>query len=268
MAKKKSKKAPAIAAGVILFLAAALTVLTGTLGGFGPFGFIQKKHMASLPGNAQRYSFDQIELLEGNPLEGKNICVLGSSVVFGAASQENSVAEYFGRRFGCTYTKEAVSATTLTDNGKLSYVQRLQTLDKNAHYDLFICQLSTNDATMKKPLGEISANGNFDTSTVTGAMEFIINYAQSTWNCPVVFFTGSYYDSERYGAMVERLTELKDKYGIGVLDLWHGGEFNNIPDADRAVYMNDNIHPTKAGYRDWWGPELEKQLLEYLKEDE
>lgn len=28
--------------------------------------------------------------------------------------------------------------------------------------------------------------------------------------------------------------------------------------------MNDGIHPTKAGYRDWWGPEQERQLLEYL----
>ena len=265
MAKKKSKKALKIVVCVIIILAIVLTVLIGALGGFGPFGFIQKKHMASLPGNAEKYSFEQIKLLEGNPLEGKNICVLGSSVVFGAASQENSIAEYFGKRFGCTYTKEAVSATTLVDNGKLSYVQRLQTLDKNAHYDLFICQLSTNDATMKKPLGEINKDGYFDTATVTGAMEFIINYAKDTWNCPVVFFTGSHYDSERYGAMVERLMELKEKYGIGVLDLWHGEEFNSISDADREIYMNDSIHPTKAGYRDWWGPELEKQLLEYLK---
>ncbi len=24
-----------------------------------------------------------------------------------------------------------------------------------------------------------------------------------------------------------------------------------------------NIHPTKAGYREWWCPEMEKQLLAY-----
>ncbi len=28
--------------------------------------------------------------------------------------------------------------------------------------------------------------------------------------------------------------------------------------------MKDEIHPYKAGYRDWWGPELEKQMLAYL----
>ena len=30
--------------------------------------------------------------------------------------------------------------------------------------------------------------------------------------------------------------------------------------------MHDDIHPTKAGYRDWWGPELETQLLAFLAE--
>ena len=261
MAKKKTVKAVKIIVCTVLVLAMVLTVLVGALGGFGPFGFIQRKHMESLPGNAEEYSFDKIELLEGNPLQGKNICVLGSSVVYGAASLENSVAEYFAKRFGCTFTKEAVSATTLVDNGRQSYVQRLQRLDKSVSYDLFICQLSTNDATTKKPLGEISSDGNFDTSTVTGAIEYIINYARDTWGCPVVFFTGSHYDSERYGAMVERLMELKDKYGIGVLDLWHGSDFNSISDGDRSIYMNDDIHPTMAGYRDWWLPKFEEAII-------
>ena len=80
----------------------------------------------------------------------------------------------------------------------------------------------------------------------------------------MVFFTGSHYDSEAYGAMVERLLELQEKWDIGVLDLWSSDEFNDIPDEKRAIYMNDGIHPTKAGYRDWWGPEQERQLLELL----
>ena len=104
-----------------------------------------------------------------------------------------------------------------------------------------------------------------DTSTVTGAIEFIIDYVRNTWNCPVVFFTGSHYESNEYAAMVARLLELKDIYGIGVLDLWNSDEFNRIPENLRSLYMSDNIHPTKAGYRDWWCPEMEKQLLEYLK---
>ena len=226
----------------------------------------EKEKINTLPGNAAEYSFDKIELLEGNPLEGGNICVLGSSVVKGAASDDDAIAEYLGARLGCEYTKSAVNGTTLTDAGPESYIKRLKKLDPDSGYDLFICQLSTNDATLKRPLGEISENGRLDTGTVTGAIEYIITYARDTWGCPVVFFTGSHYDSERYDAMVTRLRELQKIYGIGVIDLWTDEEFNNISDEDRAVYMHDGIHPTRAGYRDWWGPEIEKQLLDKAPE--
>ena len=115
-------------------------------------------------------------------------------------------------------------------------------------------------------MGKISGDGVFDVSTVTGAMEFIITYARAAWGCPVVFFTGSRFDCDAYGAMVGRLYGLREKYGIGVLDLWTGEAFNDLPDDLRTLYMHDRIHPTKAGYRDWWGPELEKQLLAYLRD--
>lgn len=225
--------------------------------------------VASYPGNAEEYSFDDLTEMENSPLSGKSICILGSSVAYGQASGEYAVGEYLAARFGTTLTKETVSGTTLTDNDDTSYVERMiNNLDPEAHFDLFICQLSTNDATKQLPLGEISDSTNrddFDTSTITGAMEYIISYAQDTWGCPVVFFTGSHYDSAEYDAMVARVEELKDKWGIGVLNLWSDETFNDISDDDRALYMSDDIHPTKAGYKLWWGPELEKQLLEFLE---
>lgn len=64
--------------------------------------------------------------------------------------------------------------------------------------------------------------------------------------------------------MVQRLKELQDKWGIGILDLWTSDEFNTVSDADRALYMKGNIHPTKAGYREWWCPEMEAQIMDYL----
>ena len=181
--------------------------------------------------------------LEDSPLKDKSACILGSYVAFGIKSLGKAVGEYLAKRFGFDLTKEAVSGTTLADNGEDSYIQRMLTnLDPEAQYDLFICQLSTNDATKKLPLGEISDSTNgedFDTSTVTGAMEYIIWYVQQTWDCPVVFFTGSYYDSEEYSAMVSRLEELKGKWNIGVLNLYENEEFNAISDDQRALYMND-----------------------------
>lgn len=213
-------------------------------------------------GNGKAYDFDKIKPID-TPLKGRRVCVLGSSVVFGSASQGFAVAEYLNARLGCVCTKEAVCGTTLVDRDRRSYVSRLKALDKSVPCDLFLCQLSTNDATQKLPLGEITAGDDLDTATVTGAMAFIIQYVRRTWGCPVAFFTGSRYDSEAYRAMVDRLYELKEKYEIGVFDLFRGDAFNSISDEARRLYLHDPIHPTKAGYRDWWGPELEKQLLAF-----
>lgn len=224
--------------------------------------------MAVLPGNAEKYSFSTIQAMANNPLKGKTIGILGSSIVYGYASLQEAVGEYFAARFDCELVKEAVSGTTLTDTGADSYIQRMiRNLDKDAKFDLFICQLSTNDATKGLPMGTISEGReleDFDTATVIGGMEYVICYAQKTWNCPVVFFTGTRFDNTQYGEMVAQLKLLEDKWDIGVLDLWSDDDFNNIPETQRSLYMNDLLHPTKAGYRDWWGSELERQLLERL----
>ncbi len=217
------------------------------------------------PGNASQYSFEQIQPLEDSPLAGEKICVLGSSIVDGVAARHHAVAEYFAARFDCDYTKEAVIGTTLADTKKNSYVARIRKLDPEEPYKLLLCQLATNDATKGSVLGEISQGQDFDTSTTTGAIEYIICYARQTWDCPVVFFTNTRFDSPEYDAMVKRLYELQEKYGIGIIDLWQE-DINNISDEQRKVYLFNSIHPTMAGYRDWWGPEMERQFLSYWKE--
>ena len=262
-AKKSHKKLWITLTSIVILLALLAFLLAGAMRGFQPGEGLYNSMMAREAGNSETYDFDRIERLEGNPLEGKHLAVLGSSVTYGAASLQNSLGEYFQQRFGMELTKEAVSGTTLADKGGSSYVDRIKNIDKDADIDLFICQLSTNDASLNCPLGDISKDGNFDVTTTTGAMEYIITYARETWNCPVLFYTGSYYDSADYKAMVDRLMELKDKYDIGVLDLYHSKKFNDITPEQRELYMHDDIHPTKAGYREWWCPEMEKQLLAY-----
>lgn len=236
---------------------------------FGPFQSLGDIRMAKLPGNAESYSMSELEAMEDSPLNGEKILFLGSSVTYGAASMREGIPEYFGVRLNAQITKEAVSGTTLTDDSKNSYVSRLLTrVDPQERYSLVACQLSTNDAGKNKPLGEIADSENmedFDTKTITGAIEYIIAYARETWGCPVVFYTECRYDSEAYAQMVERLIELQDKWGVGVLDLWHDDAFNTISDTDRQLYMYDSIHPTKAGYREWWCPELERQLMTYIE---
>lgn len=220
-------------------------------------------------GNALAYSVKLSKENEESPLKGKNIIFLGSSVTYGSNSLGESFVDYLQKIDGINAVKEAVSGTTLVDDGKKSYIARMKTIDKSFKADAFVCQLSTNDASKELPLGEVSqstAPEDFDTQTVAGAIEYIITYARSTWNCPVIFYTGTQYDSARYGEMVELLLEISQKYGTGVIDLWNNAELNDISKADYDFYMANGIHPKRAGYKLWWLPEFEKYLTEALCE--
>ncbi|MCR5136579.1 MAG: SGNH/GDSL hydrolase family protein [Oscillospiraceae bacterium] len=242
---------------------------------------IEAKKRAEAPGNQTEYDIGSLEKHVNSPLAGKTILFLGSSVTEGAAAERQSFVELFQTLDGVMAIKEAKSGTTLVDKASAlaaiafgngdSYVRRLRQIDTNTPIDCVVVQLSTNDATMKLPIGEISDStdlASLDTQTVTGAMEWIIRYSQDTWCCPVVFYTGSYYDSAEYDAMVERLFELRDKWGIGVIDLYTDEAFNAIDAETYAFYMYDPIHPTKAGYYEWWFPKMEADLIEILSEKE
>ena len=217
-------------------------------------------------GNGSAYTVKKVETVDNSPLAGMHIAFLGSSVTDGARSKGVSFVEYICKRNNCTYVKEAVSGTTLVDNGEKSYIQRMKNnISQTENFDLFVCQLSTNDATQGMPLGKMSAGmdlNEFDTSTIIGSMEYIICYAQQTWNCPVVFYTGTEFDNDLYPKMIAALGELQAKWDIGVIDMWNGLDVN-IENYD--LYMADDIHPTQAGYLEWWTPFMEQELYEIIK---
>lgn len=215
--------------------------------------------VSSLPGNAKEYDLETVERKEPSALTGKNILFLGSSVTLGSAACEVSFVDYIGKRNGATCVKEAVEGTTLVD-GKNSYFRRLKTVE-NEKFDLFVCQLSTNDANQKKPIGTVDDETD---DTVLGAAHAITFYAKRKWNCPVVFYTNAYYKNEYYAAMVSGLKRLAEKEDFGLLDLYTDKAFNDISREQRSLFTADAVHPTKAGYLLWWTPKTEKYLNEYL----
>ncbi len=254
-------KAAGILLGVLLVLFLALRLYVSH----------EEKKRSEAPGNAAEYDAENLTRHPDSPLRGKTILFLGSSVTEGAAAEGQSFVELFEVLDGVQAVKEAASGTTLADRVSLpalaafgnggSYVKRLRELDPASAVDCVVCQLSTNDATMKMPLGQI---GDGDARTVTGAMEWIIRYCRDTWGCPVVFYTGSYFESAGYAAMVDRLYELKDLQGIGIIDLYTDGAFNALDPETYDFYMYDGIHPTKAGYAEWWFPKMEEDLTRIL----
>lgn len=259
-------------AGIILIVVIICQLIGGRI-----YMMIDENNIKKDPGNAEEYSIENAGTNENSSLQGKNIIFLGSSVTLGTGALDTSFADYLAARNNFTSYKYAVGATTLVDEMSIlaflssgdgdSYIQRLKKIDKDLDADCLVCQLSTNDASMKKELGVISDSfdkSDFDTKTITGAMEYIIAYTKEVWNCPVIFYTGAYYDSPEYAAMVNRLMELSEKWDIGIIDMYSDEEFNDIDDTSYELYMRDEKHPTKAGYLLWWTPYMEQKLEELL----
>ena len=180
-------------------------------------------------------------------LQGKTILFLGSSVTYGSASGGVSFADIMEKRCGILAVKEAVSGTTLADIDEQSYVARLKGVDKNLAPDLFICQLSTND---------IKASKNISPAQVEEAIRFILSYVKDTFGCPIVFYTGTYFENDKYMDMIRLLYELQKEYDFHILDLFQDKDMRNVSPEDYQAYMRDPRHPLLRGYEEWWTPKF------------
>lgn len=185
----------------------------------------------------------------------KRILFLGSSITYGSGEPPRSFVEPLCEGLRVSYLKEAVSGTTLADN-EGSYLRRLKEIDKNQRFDLFVCQLSTNDVWRNERFGNVD---DMDPSTVFGAINGIIAYVKETWGCPILFYTSARFENARYGEMVGMLHQVK---GIdGIIDLWGDPSFEALR---KPGYMKDEIHPTTLGYEEWWVPYMKKAIKAYL----
>lgn len=223
------------------------------------------------PGNVDEYSVANFDSLENSPLQGKTYFWLGSSVTFGSASLNESMVDFIAQKHNCVCIKKAVSGTTLATYKKDSYVDRLnaylESPDRAEHLDAVIVQLSTNDQTKPECFGTVTDDdvrdpSSFDTSTTFGAIEYIIAVSKQTWDCPVLFYTNPPTGYSSYMDMVLGLYEIAEKWDVILIDMYMDLEFNNIPTEQQwELWMSDKIHPTKAGYRDWWLPKFEDALI-------
>ncbi len=263
MTKKKKITTIIVSSLSVLLIASTIGLLvSGYKYGIPPFGALKDERLKKLEGNGEAYSLEEVKELPSSPIKGDKVAYLGSSVTYGASSLGTSFVEYISKRNNNPYIKEAVSGTTLADINDSSYVKRLTNIDKKKEIDIFVCQLSTNDASKKIELGDISST---DTKTTCGAINYIIDYVHKTWGSLLLFYTNSYYENSYYKQSVYALNEIAKKKYISVIDLYSDEEFNNISEKKRSLYMEDNIHPTKAGYLKWWTPKMEKGIYDFVE---
>ena len=41
---------------------------------------------------------------------------------------------------------------------------------------------------------------------------------------------------------------------------------NDVSEKEYEVYMADPVHPTQAGYLEWWTPKMEEYLYQLLED--
>ncbi len=195
--------------------------------------------------------------LLAHPLSQTKIFYLGSSITRGEASNGVAFGELLHSLTGNPFVKEAVSGTTLVDNGTSSYVQRLKNLDFAEKPDYLVVQLSTNDFSQGKPLDPVqdgTASTDFNTSTVSGAIQYIIAYAKEQCpTCKVVFYTGAVKSNwgfrTQYGEYINnQFKTICEKWDIEPLDIFHASY------KSYDFFMSDDIHPTIEGYAFGWTP--------------
>lgn len=230
---------------------------------------VEQPISVTLKGNRAEYCVENTDVLPDSPLRGEVLFWLGSSVTEGASSGKESMVDFISKKHGALCIKEAVSGTTLADRADNSYVSRLdrylQSEERAEKVDAFICQLSTNDRMYPDLFGVVTPEdvrdlSAFDTATTFGAMEYIIATARETWDCPVYFYTNPPMEDESYGVMVEALESIAGKWDVVIIDMYRDESFNDISEEERLLYMADKIHPSKAGYREWWLPKFEEAL--------
>lgn len=207
----------------------------------------------------QTSAIDGYKRLACHPLAGTRIFYLGSSITYGSASGGVAFGDIINKISGNPYSKEAVSGTTLVDNGSSSYVQRLRNgaLDFSENPDYLVVQLSTNDFSQNKPLGTVESgttSADFDTSTVSGAIQYIIAYAKE--QCPsvkVMFYVGAVRNNWSYKTAYENyvtgdFATICEKWNVEPLDILHS-KYKSY-----SCFWSDDIHPTIEGYSVGWTP--------------
>ena len=217
-------------------------------------------------GNNEAISVKNTPTRENSPLKNKTFAFLGSSETVGAMSDGEAFPQYLAKRNDCTSVVHAKSGATLCTAYQqvAPYVEMLKNFSQSQAFDGFFVCLSPNDSWFIDDFGTVSDGfdiDSFDQSKTYGALEYILAYAKQTWGCDLYVYTDVFWVSDTYPEMIENAKLIAKKWGAKLIDLYSDKEFNDINQRQRMLYMADDVHPLKAGYRFWWTPQFEKYIL-------
>jgi lysophospholipase L1-like esterase len=205
-----------------------------------------------------------------NVLTGKTAVFLGDSICAGTTVEGEykgyGWAGLIGEANKMNWTNYGKNGGTITDldsvaSGLWLSKQADKAIAENPTADYIIFEGGCNDSDLMKEagLGDISTDyATFDTTTFSGAFESLIlklvtayPNAKIGYIIPQKMYTG-FADftaaKHRHRLYFDRAVEICQKWGIPVIDLWHGSTLN--PKLSNAsTFYTDNQHLTLAGYQ-------------------
>ena len=176
---------------------------------------------------------------------------LVSSVTYGVLWVVYSFVDEIAKTTGWECIKDAICGATLAvcnADGELSYVARINKLNFQTNITKLIVQLSTNDAMRNVPIGALTVNGEYNTKTILGAIEYIVHYAKTVLKCSVTFITNPFFNNKKYEKMIEYLYEIQKKSPCEIIDFYYMRGMKQVDTAKLKSYMSDEIHPNTNGY--------------------
>ncbi len=240
----------------------------------GPSGYAENQ-WKDYAGHIQKHCFVcnkqmdvEIPELQLGLLAGKNILMSGDSVISGYS---DSVITNFT---GATVTKIGVSSATVStgegDNRLISQLIKNRQNNPNAEYDIVFLFGGINDARCETPIGQLSADGNYDIDTFIGALEELIEYAKKEYPNSEIAYLIPYkttYAEATYGGLIDHrddytnaIIAVCEKWGVPYLDMYNSDMISGVLNGTREItttdisvgYNNlaqyDGLHLNYSGY--------------------
>lgn len=214
-------------------------------------------------GNSKQYNASELIKNEDSLMQDDLIAFLGSDFVYGTKSDGQSFVDYLVKVDGIKAKKYGGEGYTLNGKGEGSLVESLNSVIKNGLNPMVLfCEVPVCNEKGRLKLGELTGSyfiGDYDTSTIIGAMEYICSSADMNWGCKVVFITCPNDDNKKYAQIVEAANQVAQKWNSGILNFYDNEEIV-IDKKQRRLYFVDSSSPTKAGYNAVYGPMAEEYI--------
>lgn len=222
------------------------------------------------------------------PLMDKKIIYDGDSIATSAISAEWNGGGYSKMIADSTlgnYVNQAVGGATLTTGNDASHsiVDNLVNLPTDG--DLYCFQAGINDFWGNVEIGtysETDFTGELDTTTISGALEYIFRYCKENFPDKPICFVITHkvqetaYKENSVGNTFEDyhdvMVAICEKYGVAYYDAFLNSGLDGSNESQLNIYFKtdedgngDGCHPNVAGYKKFYVPQLISLFKEQFK---